>query len=154
MMFWESIRNSDNPEEFKSYIAQYPGGEFVAIARARFARLQEQALARAMPSPTAEPALLGPWKFGRSRGDGLFFPVGHLCDVTLSSSRGAHGNVIAACDSNESFWRVRGDQVEFVNREGHVTTVFTRKSENFWEGPYLGSSPGSAARGIIHYLRR
>ncbi len=46
-MFWESVRNSNEPAEIEAYLAQYPGGAFSGLARARIdgivaARAQEQ----------------------------------------------------------------------------------------------------------------
>jgi uncharacterized caspase-like protein len=155
ILFWNSIRNSDNPEEYRAYLAKYPNGEFSAIAKTRAQKLRQQTSdAPDIEKPTLEMALLGTWQFGRSVGSGIFMPAGHLCTITLSSSRGEHGNRMAACDSNESYWRVRNGQIEFMNQDGYVTTVFSKKAENFWEGPYLGSSVGRSGLGIIHYLRR
>lgn len=47
--FWESVRDSKNPAELQAYIAQYPNGAFVALARARLAAL------RGGPAPAAQP---------------------------------------------------------------------------------------------------
>ncbi|HLG17936.1 MAG TPA: tetratricopeptide repeat protein [Blastocatellia bacterium] len=35
LSFWDTIKNSANPEEFKAYLQQYPNGRFAAIARIR-----------------------------------------------------------------------------------------------------------------------
>jgi hypothetical protein len=150
ILFWNSIRNSDNPDEYRAYLAKYPNGEFSAIAATRANKLQQQT----SDEPDLETVLPGTWQFGRSIGGGIFMPAGHLCTVTLSASRGKHGNIIAACDSNESYWRVRNGQIEFMNQDGYITTIFSKKTETFWEGPYLGSSAGSSGFGIIHYLRK
>ncbi|MBV8031508.1 MAG: caspase family protein [Betaproteobacteria bacterium] len=37
LAFWDSIKNSSNPKDFEAYIAQYPKGTFVALARMRAA---------------------------------------------------------------------------------------------------------------------
>jgi hypothetical protein len=150
ILFWNSIRNSDNPDEYRAYLAKYPNGEFSAIAATRVNKLQQQTIDK----PDLETVLLGTWQFGRSIGGGIFMPAGYLCTVNLSASRGKHGNIIAACDSNESYWRVRNGQIEFMNQDGYITTIFSKKTETFWEGPYLGSSAGSSGFGIIHYLRK
>lgn len=39
MTFWESIRDSKNPELFQAYLEQYPNGQFARIARIRIAEL-------------------------------------------------------------------------------------------------------------------
>ncbi|HEX8558925.1 MAG TPA: tetratricopeptide repeat protein [Pyrinomonadaceae bacterium] len=39
LSFWDSIRNSDAPEEFAAYIRKYPDGQFVELARIRMRAL-------------------------------------------------------------------------------------------------------------------
>jgi uncharacterized caspase-like protein len=38
--FWRSVRTSDRAEEYSAYLARYPNGNFVSIARVRLAALQ------------------------------------------------------------------------------------------------------------------
>jgi hypothetical protein len=40
ILFWETIRHSKNPDEFKAYLAQYPNGKFAVIARLRLPPLE------------------------------------------------------------------------------------------------------------------
>ncbi|MDX6404851.1 MAG: hypothetical protein QOH70_2306 [Blastocatellia bacterium] len=35
LSFWESIKNSNNPEDFKAYLDKYPDGQFAALAKSR-----------------------------------------------------------------------------------------------------------------------
>lgn len=35
MLFWQTIQNSSNPDDFNAYIQQYPNGAFVALARVK-----------------------------------------------------------------------------------------------------------------------
>ena len=35
LSYWDSIRNSSNPEDFKGYLQRYPNGQFVELARRR-----------------------------------------------------------------------------------------------------------------------
>jgi Caspase domain len=35
LSFWDTIKNSSNPEDFKAYLQQYPNGRFAALARIR-----------------------------------------------------------------------------------------------------------------------
>jgi serine/threonine-protein kinase len=37
--FWEDVKNSDDPEDLKLYIEQFPHGEYVALAKQRIAEL-------------------------------------------------------------------------------------------------------------------
>ncbi len=39
MLFWESIRNSDNPANFRAYLKKYPDGVFTSIAKIRLTAL-------------------------------------------------------------------------------------------------------------------
>ncbi|MBA3242205.1 MAG: tetratricopeptide repeat protein [Acidobacteria bacterium] len=40
LSFWESIKNSGDPEEFAAYIRKYPDGQFVELARIRLRALE------------------------------------------------------------------------------------------------------------------
>jgi formylglycine-generating enzyme required for sulfatase activity len=40
MIFWNSIKDSANPEDFKAYLKKYPNGEFADLARNRLATLE------------------------------------------------------------------------------------------------------------------
>jgi tetratricopeptide (TPR) repeat protein len=35
LSYWDTIRNSNNPEDFKSYLEKYPDGQFASLARSR-----------------------------------------------------------------------------------------------------------------------
>ena len=45
LSFWDSIKNSTNPDDFKAYLDKYPDGQFAALAKSR-----------AQPTRTAAPA--------------------------------------------------------------------------------------------------
>ncbi|HEX8070302.1 MAG TPA: caspase family protein [Pyrinomonadaceae bacterium] len=55
LSFWETIKNSTDPEDFKAYLARYPNGQFADLARRRAqpARTQTQALIDAATRPEA-----------------------------------------------------------------------------------------------------
>jgi hypothetical protein len=56
MMFWESVRASSDPADFRAYLEKYPNGTFAPLARNRLAALGEpQAGARPSPQPSAPP---------------------------------------------------------------------------------------------------
>ncbi len=57
-LFWESIRDSRNPEEFEAYLRRYPNGVFTDLARTRIAGLSgSRGISRAdPPSPPATSA--------------------------------------------------------------------------------------------------
>jgi formylglycine-generating enzyme required for sulfatase activity len=52
--FWESIRSSENPAEYRAYLDAYPNGRFAALARAReqtYGKRGAPAVASATPPP-------------------------------------------------------------------------------------------------------
>lgn len=51
LSFWESIRSSENPAEYRAYLNAYPDGRFAGLARTR-----EQQYAARQPAPVAAPA--------------------------------------------------------------------------------------------------
>jgi uncharacterized caspase-like protein len=58
-LFWESIRDSRNPEEFEAYLRRYPNGVFTDLARSRIAALSgSRGIVRSDPPapPAARPA--------------------------------------------------------------------------------------------------
>ncbi|WP_425406141.1 caspase family protein [Hwanghaeella sp.] len=46
--YWKSIANSNNPEMFRAYLAQFPDGVFSSIATQRIASLEQEQAARAL----------------------------------------------------------------------------------------------------------
>jgi len=46
--YWKSIANSDNPDMFRGYLAQFPDGVFASIATQRIASLEQNQAARAL----------------------------------------------------------------------------------------------------------
>ncbi len=52
--FWESIKDSKSPAEYKAYLDTYPKGKFAALARVRMDALNKQAAPAA--APKAAPA--------------------------------------------------------------------------------------------------
>ncbi len=53
--FWESVRESDNPDSLQAYLEKYPDGEFRALAEIRLKELGEApaaAVTRRRPHPT------------------------------------------------------------------------------------------------------
>ena len=64
LSFWDSIKDSKQPDDFKDYLAQYPNGQFAGLANRRIVALnqapaQSQTVTRsseAGPAPAAPPA--------------------------------------------------------------------------------------------------
>ncbi len=45
---WDEVKSSSNREDFDVYLAEYPKGKYIALARSRVAKLQESAAAEAV----------------------------------------------------------------------------------------------------------
>jgi len=54
--FWNSVKESTNPADLQAYLAQFPQGLFVSIARNRLIAKQSQSLAAAPPVGTDAPS--------------------------------------------------------------------------------------------------
>jgi adenylate cyclase len=39
LTFWESVRDSDNPDMYEAYLEKYPDGEFAPLAKVRLEEL-------------------------------------------------------------------------------------------------------------------
>jgi len=59
LSFWETIKDSRNPDEYRAYLEAYPNGRFAGLARTREQSLRAQRAAATQPptpSPTPVPA--------------------------------------------------------------------------------------------------
>lgn len=54
LSYWESIKNSTDPEDFKSYLARYPNGQFAELARRRAGSQGATSQPTAMSEPKGE----------------------------------------------------------------------------------------------------
>ncbi|MBI3794371.1 MAG: formylglycine-generating enzyme family protein [Nitrospinae bacterium] len=55
--FWNSVKDSDNPEDFKAYLESYPKGSFAPLAKSRIAALKKSAgQTSKLPPPPRETA--------------------------------------------------------------------------------------------------
>lgn len=54
LLYWETIRNSTNAEDFREYLKEYPKGTFVGLARNRIAALEKTTVVAALPAPTSD----------------------------------------------------------------------------------------------------
>jgi len=75
MVFWESVRSSNDPADYRAYLEQYPNGKFAPLARNRLAALGAKPAA---PAPSAAPAATqpaAPRKEGLAVGDAWTYRV-------------------------------------------------------------------------------
>jgi len=90
LSFWETIKNSTNPEDFKAYLAQYPNGRFAALARIRAngdrARVPAEPAATRSVSLTFNSADLGPLKEQNALGAGIAITSGSAQIASTSSN--------------------------------------------------------------------
>ena len=56
MVFWESIRSSNDPADYRAYLEQYPQGRFATLARNRLAGLTPKPAAAPVPETKSSPA--------------------------------------------------------------------------------------------------
>ena len=53
MVFWESVRSSNDPADYRAYLEQYPNGKFAVLARNRLATLSAPQSPPSAPAPTS-----------------------------------------------------------------------------------------------------
>ena len=56
LAFWDSIKNSSNPQDYKAYLEQYPQGSFASLARSRAIAPAAPVVASAAPAEAPKPA--------------------------------------------------------------------------------------------------
>lgn len=56
LAFWDSVKASTDPEDFRAYLQRYPDGQFAVLARNRLRALDRPAAAPPVPAPTAPTA--------------------------------------------------------------------------------------------------
>ena len=59
LLFWESIKNSNDPDELRAYLEKYPSGNFAGLAKARIRRLAQGAGAAPAAAAPAAAAAVG-----------------------------------------------------------------------------------------------
>lgn len=60
MAYWDTIKNSNNPEDFKAYLRKYPNGEFIDLARNRLRVLEQAATQPTTTTTTQRPVQTTP----------------------------------------------------------------------------------------------
>jgi hypothetical protein len=95
--------------------------------------------------------VLGPWEFGRN-------PNNRIGTVILSKKQSLVGDYFISGYShpNETYWKlVDKNTLIFKHKDGYITTRFSRKGANRWEGNFI-PPPGWSKSGktTVHYLRR
>jgi Caspase domain len=65
LAFWDAIKNSNDPEDYKEYLKKYPNGQFASLAERR--AVSHARAASAAASPDAPPDFTGTWVLDRGR---------------------------------------------------------------------------------------
>jgi hypothetical protein len=73
--FWDSIKNSNRPEDYRAYLNRYPNGVFSELAKSRLVPLDAKKEAEKGPQPPAETK---PVTFEVKNGLSRFLPEGTL----------------------------------------------------------------------------
>ena len=58
LLFWESVKDSEDPADIQVYLERYPGGTYEALARNRLKRLDATTKDTAVPAPAPQPSSL------------------------------------------------------------------------------------------------
>jgi hypothetical protein len=117
MVFWESVRNSTDPADFRAYLEQYPNGKFASLARNRLAALTPKPAA--VPPAAVKPE---PGKPAPSTASGALEPGNSWTYRVFgrgSAYRGTQQVTLAAATS--------GSMVEDILADGITTRVEHRK---------------------------
>ncbi len=97
LSFWDSIKDSDNPEDFRAYLNKYPKGQFKAIAHNRLKQPTPVAVRpESTPAPAEQPFEIEPSHSSTRPSGGV---------VVFADSSGLHGlEAKAADEANKLDW--------------------------------------------------
>ena len=51
MVFWESIKDSNDPDAYEAYLESFPNGLFASLAKRRASRMVEETVIEEQPTP-------------------------------------------------------------------------------------------------------
>ncbi len=120
VVFWESIKNSANPDDFKAYLAQYPKGAFAALAQTRLTPVA------AAPSPAPAQAPLAPETMAPSPAPALSDPLADPNDVLQQPMQVASvAPTAVAAEALDPRYPKIGDSWKYV-----FTDLYTRQSRD------------------------
>ncbi len=136
MTFWDSIKGSKSVEQFDLYLAKFPDGSFVDLARVKKKELlalkrkaKPKRRVKAAPPPPRPPLTLTQWDEELSMG----------AQTLVRSWPDARADAIARLDSGERVWAIASTTV------GQVTWYRIAK-----DGVALGFVPGDALVAANH----
>ena len=122
LAFWDAIKDSSDPADFKAYLDQFPNGAFVSLARIRIARLSDGAAQPVTPAPAAAP-MVGPRGTFDSSGFG-----------TIRFATGQDGAVVADYTSGKGRIDGRLNGTSLVGRWVQPTSNKRCADGTYWGG--------------------
>ncbi|MDX1432155.1 MAG: caspase family protein [Gammaproteobacteria bacterium] len=168
LLFWESVKASDNADVYRAYLAQYPDGLFTSLARIRLAELEgTKAAARLSASAPGEGAA-APAPAGTATGAGgsgsqqiaaLAPPPGAGGDressgpVKVALLPPNTGNLCGECDARGevssvagSFFRDHADlELTHAYQGARLGGAELPYADDYWQGSYTVKVPNESA---------
>lgn len=135
LTFWETIKNSNDPEDFKAYLEQYPNGRFAALAKRR-----------AQPQATKPPPSNQNNQYTSSNLEGTAWTVVESDNAqfkwTFLSGGKLRWETVGKndLDENSTTWKIEGNRIILITdngmaiREGTITgNSMTGSGHNVFE---------------------
>jgi Caspase domain len=121
LTYWQSVKDSSDPRDMEAYVAQYPSGEFVQLARNRLAVLkpQLQPVVLPPPAPATPPVAVEGRRVALVIGNAQYRSVSPL-DNTLNDAR-----IMAATLQRLGFELVGNAPLVNLDRASFVKAVVT-----------------------------
>lgn len=130
LSYWETIKNSNNEDDFKSYLNKYPDGQFAALAKNRINNLDSSASPGTKPTTGGDASEMAFWDsiknssnvddfraYLRKYPNGVFSELAANRVKSLAPSTGASGN-----DSEANTAGI-GVNVQFENNQFMIKAV-------------------------------
>ena len=132
LAFWDTIKNSNNPEDFKSYLAKYPDGQFADLAKSRSQASRPMGNTGGGGSDSVEMVYWNAIKDSRNPSDfkayvtkfpgGLFVELANSRIASLEADAGERERAKASAAAEE---RIRNTRMFDVNDEGRSDGTLT-----------------------------
>lgn len=144
MLYWNAIKDSRNPSDFRSYVTKFPGGLFVELANSRIASLEGDANERekAKTNAAAEDRAKNTHLFdvldeGRTKGTLVVSPGSVSFEVRNRSEKNDRKNVTYQCTQIR---RTESGQSAF--QPPHINLIITGENKKDQEITYYTSTGG------------
>ena len=92
-LFWESVKDSEEPADFRAYLERYPDGEYEALARNRLMRLEVAATSEPAATGAVSPPAPEPVTYEVSSPSALAAPPPKEVEASLELERSARRRI-------------------------------------------------------------